>query len=396
MKDANNKPQHYSDYQFEIYSGLHGTPPSIPVSAEELEAAAKKKLRREAYDYIEGGAGAESTIQANLRAFEQWSIVPRMLRDVSHRDYQKNLFGTTLLAPMALAPIGQMAHVCEDAELACARAAAQVGLPYTLSTVSSATFEDIAEVEGLSKWYQLYWPNDDDLLGSFLQRAEKAGFEAVMVTLDTALLGWRERDLQNVFFPGTNGIGLSNYFTDPVFQKRLGLTKPPATEKEIQAAFTEWTQVFSKPNWTWDDLEAIQSRTKLPVILKGIQHPEDAQKAIEAKVQGIVVSNHGGRQVDGAIGALEALPQVAKAIDGRIPVLFDSGIRRGADIVKALALGADAILIGRPYVWGLALEGAKGVESVLRRLLAEFDLTMALSGFRSTKDLSPSVLHPAR
>ena len=239
-----------------------------------------------------------------------------------------------------------------------------------------------------TRWFQLYWPNDPKIAQSFVERAEAAGYSALLVTLDTRLLGWRERDIQAAYLPFHTGEGLANYFSDPHFRRRL--SAPP--EKNLAGAVIEFAKVFRYLSWTWKNLDLLRQTTSLPIILKGILHPDDARLAIEAGVDGIVVSNHGGRQVDGAIAALDALPPIARVVNGRVPLLFDSGIRRGADIVKALALGATAVLIGRPFIWGLAVDGEKGVRTVLQRLLAEFDLTMALSGYTHQNQLSPSAL----
>ena len=363
--------------------------PDLPVSIEDLEAAAKKVLSPQSFNYAAGGAGAEDTMRANLDAFKKWAIVPRVMRDISRRDYSLRLFNTDLPAPLALAPIGQLGTVHRRAEEAAGRAAASLGLPMSLSTVASTSIEDVAKAMGGSpRWFQLYWPNDPNITRSFLERAEAAGYSAVLVTLDTRVLGWRERDLREAYLPFHKGEGLANYFSDPQFRKRL--SQPP--EDNLAGAVIEFANVFRHLNWTWKHLDLLRKVTSLPIVLKGILHPDDARTAIETGVDGIVVSNHGGRQVDGAIAALEALPPIAEVVKQRVPLLFDSGIRRGADIVKALALGATAVLIGRPFVWGLAVDGEKGVRTVLQRLLAEFDLTMALSGYTHQKQLTHSSL----
>lgn len=381
----------FSDFQSLIYQeGMLGRKPDLPITIEGIEAAAKQVLSAQSYNYAAGGAGAENTMAANLDAFKKWAIVPRMMRDVSQRSYNVQLFNTDLPAPLALAPMGQLGSVRADAEVASGKAAGSLGLPMILSTVSSTSLEDVATAMGNSpRWFQLYWPNDQHLTKSFLKRAEAAGYTALFVTLDTRILGWRERDLSEAYLPFHFGEGLANYFSDPYFRSRLA--KSP--EQDLAAAIGEFAKVWSHLNWTWESIAFLRDNTSLPIVLKGILHPDDASKAVEVGVDGLVVSNHGGRQVDGAIAALDALPMVAKAVGGRIPVLFDSGIRHGADIVKALALGAKAVLIGRPFVWGLAVDGENGVRTVLQHLLAEFDLTMALSGYTHQDELDSTHLY---
>jgi isopentenyl diphosphate isomerase/L-lactate dehydrogenase-like FMN-dependent dehydrogenase len=380
----------FANFQYEIYArGLAGEQPTLPVSMEALQERAREELSAPAYGYVAGGAGAERTMHANLKAFERWKIVPRMLRDVAVRDLSSTLLGTELPAPVMLAPIGVQSIVHPEAELATGRAAAAQGVPFILSTAASHSMEQVAEaVDGASRWYQLYWPKDRDLAASFVSRAQLAGYSAIVVTLDTWMLGWRPRDLQNAYLPFLKGEGVANYFSDPVF--RAALEKPP--EEDLGPAIGHWAYQFSNPSVTWADLEWLREQTELPIVLKGIVHADDARRAVQAGADGLIVSNHGGRQVDGALGALEALPAVREAVGGGLPVLFDSGIRTGADIFKALALGADAVCLGRPYVWGLGLDGQAGVEQVLRCLLAEFDLTLALSGYTSPDQVDASAL----
>jgi isopentenyl diphosphate isomerase/L-lactate dehydrogenase-like FMN-dependent dehydrogenase len=262
-----------------------------------------------------------------------------------------------------------------------------------LSTVSSRSIEEVAEAMGAAtRWFQLYWGKDMELTASMLRRAEKAGYGAVVVTLDTSMLAWRERDLSYPYLPFLLGQGLANYFSDPVF--RTHLPKPP--EEDPAAAIRLWGALFSNTSLTWQHLRQLREHTKLPILLKGILHPDDARKALEHGADGIIVSNHGGRQVDGAVASLDALPGVVKAVGNQAPVLFDSGIRRGADVLKAVALGARAVLVGRLYVWGLAVAGEQGVREVLLNLLADTDLTLALSGYSSFAELDPAALAPAR
>jgi len=288
-----------------------------------------------------------------------------------------------------LAPVGVQSIVHPEAEIAVGKAAGAHGVPVILSTASSYTMEQVAEAMGdASRWYQLYWPKDRDLAASFVARAGQAGYGAIVVTLDTWLLGWRPRDLQHAYLPFLKGEGVANYFSDPVF--RAALERAP--EEDLGPAIGHWAYQFANPTVTWADLAWLREQTSLPIVLKGILHAEDARRAVEQGVDGLIVSNHGGRQVDGAIGALDALPEIREAVGGELAVLFDSGIRTGADIFKALALGANAVCLGRPYVWGLALDGRSGVEDVLRSLLAEFDLTVALSGYTSLAQLDSSTL----
>jgi isopentenyl diphosphate isomerase/L-lactate dehydrogenase-like FMN-dependent dehydrogenase len=312
-----------------------------------------------------------------------------MLEDVSERDLSRTILGTRLPAPVLVAPIGVQSILHPDGELASARAAASVGVPYVASTAASHTLEEIAGAVGEGpRWYQLYWPRGEELAASLVRRAEAAGYTALVVTLDTWLLGWRPRDLQHAYLPFLQGVGIANYLADPVFCEALDA--PP--EEDPQAAVGHFVGVFSNPSVTWDDLAWLRSATRLPILLKGILHPDDARRAREAGVDGVIVSNHGGRQVDGAIATLDALPGVAEAVGDDLAVLLDSGVRSGADALKALALGAQAVLLGRPAMWGLALGGEEGVRRVLRAFLADFDLALALSGHRSPEGLGPHVL----
>jgi lactate 2-monooxygenase len=385
-------PARYSgiERQLEIYqSGLKGAKPAVPVSPVLLEQKAREVLEPRAYDYVAGAAGGEQTARANLEAFYRWRIVPRMLRDVSQRDLSLELLGRTLPAPVLLAPVGVQGIIHAEAELATARAAASLGVPSVLSTLSSRPMEPVAQACGdAPRWFQLYWTTHPEVTASLLRRAEAAGYSALVVTLDTAILGWRERDLQHPYLPFLQAEGLANFFTDPVFRSLL--PRPP--QEDPMAAVRLWAGICSNTALTWNDLSFLRGHTRLPILLKGVLHPEDAQRALDAGMDGLIVSNHGGRQVDGAIAALDALPAVVRAVNRRIPVLFDSGIRRGADAIKALALGARAVLLGRLYIWGLALGGEMGVREVLLNFLADLDLTLALSGYRSCRELDETAL----
>jgi lactate 2-monooxygenase len=388
MTDA--APTPFGNYQYEIYlQGLAGQLPELPLSWDALEAAAAAKLDDGARGYVFGGSGSEDTQRENLAAFRRWRIVPRMLRDVAQRDLRTTVLGTAMPAPVLLSPVGVQSIVHPDGELAVARAAASEGVPLVASTASSFTLEEIAAAGGdAPRWFQLYWPKDDDLAASFVGRAEAAGYGAIVVTLDTPLLAWRPRDLQGAYLPFLKSVGIANYLADPVF--RAALERTP--EEDPQAAVGHFVGQFSNPAATWAGIDQLRALTELPLILKGINHPDDAREARERGVDAVLVSNHGGRQVDGAVAALDALPGVVDAVGDDLTILFDSGIRGGADIMKALALGADATLVGRPYLWGLALAGEDGVRTVLRALLAELDLTLALSGHSTPATLGRDVL----
>lgn len=373
--------------QFEIYmAGLQGQKPIIPIAPDELERQASQKMSIEAQSYW---SSMPETTEANRTALQRWRIIPRMLRDVSQRNLQIQLFGQTYPFPLLLAPIGVQSIIHPEAEVAVARAASSLGVPIILSTASSKSIEEVAEASGTApRWFQLYWSKDNDLNASFVKRAEQAGYSAIVVTLDTRLLSWREQDLQHAYLPFLQAEGLANYFSDPVF--RNALPQPP--EENPFNAIRHFIDIFLTPALTWQDLNFLRQHTTLPVLLKGILHPDDARLALEQGVDGLIVSNHGGRQLEGARAAIDALPDIVDVVQERVPVLFDSGIRRGADIIKALALGAQAVLLGRPYTWGLALAGEQGVREVVRNLLADLDLTLALSGYASIKSLERAMI----
>src|SRR4051794_21334047 len=320
-----SEQQPFANYQYEVYlQGLADQVPELPFTYDEWERCAREKLDDGPYGYVAGGAGSEDTMRANLEAFRRWRIVPRMLRDVRERDMSVELLGMQLDAPLLLAPVGVQRIVHPEGELPAARAAAALGVPVVLSTASSTPMEDVAEAMGdAPRWYQLYWPNDDELAASFVQRAEAAGYGAIVVTLDTFMLAWRPRDLAGSYLPFLKGVGTQQYFSDPVF--RRGLEKAP--EEDLEASVGKWVLAYSDPGITWERLAFLRDHTSLPIVLKGINHPGDARLALERGVDAIVVSNHGGRQVDGAVGALDALPRVADEVEGAVPILFDSGIR---------------------------------------------------------------------
>lgn len=418
-----------SDYgrerQSNIYvSGLAGTLPTVPIDMATLEARAREIMSPEAFAYVAGGAGLESTMRENRDAFERWRIVPHMLRDVSSRDTSVELFGRKLDSPFLLAPIGvqEMAH--PDADLATARAAAAEGVPMIFSNQASVSMEDCAAAMGNApRWFQLYWSKSNELVASLVERAEASGCEAIVVTLDTTLLGWRIRDLDLAYLPFLRGKGIAQYTSDPVFQRLLDVApagNAPDQKRTVNlntlkvllelitkypddlltnvrsgkplAAVRQFVGIYSRPSLTWEDLPFLRQHTKLPILLKGIQHPADAQRARDEGIDGIIVSNHGGRQVDGAVGSLDALHAIAQTLGPDYPLLFDSGIRGGADTFKALALGARAVCIGRPYIWGLAVAGQAGVQDVLRNFKADFDLTMGLAGCPAIADIGPENL----
>ena len=360
-----------------------GTP--WPVGADAWETRAKEALEQGPFDYVAGGAGAEETVRANLDAFRRRALRPRMLAGTAERDMSVEVLGLRSPAPFLLAPIGVLSIVHADAELAVARACKATGVPMVLSSAASTALEDIAAVDP-PRWFQLYWWGDPELAERLVRRAEGAGYGAIVLTLDTLTLGWRPRDLRNGYLPFLQAEGVAHFFSDPVFRERL--EKPP--EDDPTTASLMALAAFPNLGLTWDDLSRLREWTSLPLLVKGILRADDARKALERGMDGIVVSNHGGRQVDGSIAALDALVEVREAVGRDTPVLMDSGVRTGADVVKAVALGADAVLLGRPYVYGLAVGGQDGVETVVRQLAGEVDLTLALSGARSVADLDPS------
>jgi len=421
MKNQKSAPP---AWQKDIYlNGFSGIKPKVNIDFHKLEEVAKNSMSPEAFAYIAGGAGNESTLSSNQQVFEKYKIIPRMLRNVSERDMSLELFGQTLPAPVLLSPVGVLEMVSKEADVAVGKAAAEFGLPYIFSNQSSRPMEAVAAAMGNSpRWFQLYWSKSNDLVASFVQRAEQCGCSAIVVTLDTSMLGWRTRDLDIAYLPFLEGKGIAQYTSDPVFQKLMDdPDEDPPTKRKITAqtingviqmvknypgsgffsklisgrplkAIQKFTSIYSNPALTWEDLKFLRQHTKLPILLKGILHPEDARKAVDYGMEGIIVSNHGGRQVDGSINTLEALPNVVQAVGGKIPVLMDSGVRGGADIFKALALGAKAVCIGRPYVYGLAIAGEEGVKTVLRNFLTDFELTMGLSGCKNLSEIHRDTL----
>ena len=414
--------------QSAIYrAGAFGRRPAVPTDGTQLETAARKVMSKRGFAYVAGSAGSGSSAEGNVAAFSRWRTVPRMLVDTTARDTSVELFGRRHESPLLVAPVGVLSMADDAADLAVARGAREQRVTPILSTQASVPMEDVARALGGSgHWYQLYWSSNDELVESLVARAEACGSDALVVTLDTAYLGWRPRDLDLGHLPFARGEGIAQYTSDPVFQRlvreRVAAAKPSArprptpaavatllsmsrnhpgdtrhnlTAPEPRAAVETFLEVFSRPSLTWDELPRLRSLTSLPIVLKGILHPDDARRAVDAGADGVYVSNHGGRQVDRSVAALDALPGVVEAVRGagsQAPIIFDSGIRCGADVFVALALGATAVGIGRPHVYGLALAGADGVSEVLRNLRAELDLQLALTGCTSLADLTPDRL----
>jgi lactate 2-monooxygenase len=410
-------------------AGAFGERPAVPADFAELERRAATAMSPTAWAYVSGGAGEGATMRANRAAFDRWQIVPRMLPGHARRDLSVELLGRRLPAPVLLAPIGAAGLVCRDSDLLIGRAAAEAGVPYIMSNQGCSPMEQIGAAMGSApRWFQLYWSTDEALVDSLLARAERSGAEAIVVTLDTTMLGWRPQDLNLASLPFSQGIGIAQYTSDPRFvqivRDRLAARdaatdgeRPRVTaaalrtllsisrehpgdlrrnlrSPEPRAAVETFLDIYSNPGLTWEQLATVRARTTLPVLLKGIQHPDDARRAVDLGFSGVIVSNHGGRQVDGAIGSLDALPAIREAVGPRTPLVLDSGVRTGSDVVKALALGADAVTLGRPYIYGLALAGQDGVRDVVANLIAELDLTMGLMGAGSLADLTPDVLRP--
>lgn len=409
-----------TDWQKEIYlNGFAGKKLSVSVDLSNLEQKAKSTLSSRAFEYIAGGAGFHHTVSQNRSAFDQYKIIPRMLNDVSERDTSVDILGTKLPTPLLLSPVGVLELCHRDADLAVAKAAAATGVPYIFSNQASYPMEQVAGVmKDSPRWFQMYWSKSRDLVASFARRAEASGCKAIVVTLDTTLLGWRTRDLDIPYLPFLEGKGIAQYTSDPVFQKIMDEPDEEPQEKRAitlhsiaglikmtnrypggnffsklisgrpRRAVQKFVAIYSNPALTWNDLSFLRENTRLPIILKGIIHADDAKKAIDYGMNGIVISNHGGRQVDGGIATLDALPKIVDVVQNKMPVLIDGGIRGGADMFKALALGANAVCIGRPYAYGLAIAGELGVNHVIRNFMADFELTMALAGCKNIREIS--------
>lgn len=371
------------NYQTTRYTGMDPYR-EFPISIGEWRSAARTRMPEEAWGYLEGGAGSESTMNGNIEAFSKWKLRPRYLKDVSERDISARYLGRKESTPFILAPIGVMSIISRSGEVAAARAAGKFGIPFVLSTVSSSSIEEVAsKAESTEKWFQIYPGKDVEIVKSMIRRAENAGYSTLVVTVDTTMLGWRERDLKNEYLPFLKGEGIANYLTDEVFLSRLQ-HKP---EQDMNEAVLKFLSVYVNPSFSWSDLREIIRFTRLPVVLKGISHPDDVATAVESGVKGIVVSNHGGRQVDGAVSTIDSLAAITDGVTVGADIFLDSGIRHASDAMKAIALGARAVLIGRPYAYALAVGGERGVEAYLNQLTAEMDLQMGLAGFRSLDEL---------
>lgn len=413
-------------HQRSIYfAGVAGERPRVPLDAASLEHEAEKRLSAQAYAYIAGGAGAGQTVAANRADFNHWRIRPRMLNDVSEVDLSTRLISNTLPAPLLLAPLGVMELAHPESDLAIGRAAAKHGVPLILSNQASRPMEEVAKAMGdAPRWFQLYWSREEELVKSFVSRAENCGCSAIVVTLDTKMLGWRVKDLDLAYLPFLRGKGIAQYTSDPVFQRLIEeMPDDPAAPRprinfnslaalwqmlnahpgrpldnlrsgRAQKAVKLFTGIYTNPTLNWEHIARLRGYTRLPIILKGVLHPEEAARAVDEGVDGLIVSNHGGRQVDGAISTIAALPAIADAVKGRIPLILDSGVRSGADMIKALALGASAVAIGRPYAYGLALAGEEGVSEVIRAMLSDFELNLRLAGGTKPSDVDASWLVP--
>ncbi|GAA1086854.1 alpha-hydroxy-acid oxidizing protein [Tsukamurella strandjordii] len=372
----------FGSFQDGIYAeGLLAKHRRFPYTFTDLEERARQVLDHATFDYVRGGAGDESTQDLNVTELRRYGFVPRMLRDRSERDLSTTFLGRTLDAPIVLCPVGVNGLVHEGGDLEVARAAKALGVAAMYSTLSEAPLEEIADARGDSfAAFQLYPTKDDQLTDNLVRRAGAAGFDAITITLDTGSLGWRPRDLGNGYIPFLRGRCLANYLTDPRFLEICGTDTPPPLHAGIV-----WSSLFSKPTFSWDDVARIRRLTDLPIILKGICHTEDARRAAAEGIDAIACSNHGGRQANGGLPAISHLEGV---LDAGLPVTFDSGIRDGVDILRVVGLGATLAGIGRPYVYGLTIGGAAGVEHVIRSLLAEADLTMAADCLTTLADLA--------
>ncbi|KAI1350141.1 glycolate oxidase [Xylaria sp. FL0043] len=398
MEDTKPIPAPFGNYQSEIYAKgmLQGTLPPLTTDPNKLRLQAKKLMREDAYNYIAGGAGECATMEANRLAFRQWKIVPRMMRPNVPRDLKVTLFGEQYDSPVLVAPVGAQEVYHKEKEIGTASACAELNVPFIMSTLATTPMKEIVKASGdHPRWFQLYWPRDDEITASILRTVKASGFKVLVVTVDTVRMGWRPADLDAAFVPFLKGAGNDVGFTDPVFRRKFAERKGGSAtpEDDPVAAAQYWLgEAFCGDSFAWDKLEVLRKHWDGPIVLKGIQHPEDAVLAVQHGVDGIVVSNHGGRQVDGAVGSLEMLPEIVAAVGDKTTVLFDSGIRTGADIFKALALGAKAVLIGRPVMYGLGIAGQVGAKHVIASLLADFDGTMGLAGVKSVADLNQATL----
>ena len=409
----------------EIYiGGARGARPQIPMRFEELEARAKRVMGHKEFGYVYTGAGDQNSVKNNREAFSKYKIVPRMLRDVSVREIRTSVSYFKNIPPLFLSPVGVLNLACKNGDLELAKACKAVGVPLIISNQASQPMEEIShQLDGSPFAFQLYWSKSDELVRSFIGRAEKSGAKALFITLDTTLLGWRPIDLNNAYLPFLLGEGIAQYTSDPVFNQlkekyaqtksidaprgnlisqvinayKLMKNHPGGVFKNMSSrdaikAVRCFIDIYTRPSLSWDEIKKAREWTDLPIFLKGILHSDDALKAKDYGINGLLVSNHGGRQVDGAISSLDALVNIRKRIDRDFPIILDSGVRTGADIFKALALGADAVGIGRPYVYALGLGKARGVKEYLTNLMAEFELNMALAGCRSISEIKQVAL----
>ncbi|KAK4044574.1 FMN-dependent dehydrogenase [Parachaetomium inaequale] len=407
----------YGQYQFDLYAQaiIGGQKPIVMTDPNKLEQAAKEAMTPEAFNYVFGGAGEQATMHANRLAFRQWKLIPRMLRPTVPRDLSVKLFGKTYDTPLLMAPVGVQGAYHPDGEKGVATACASLGVPFIYSTASTTPLEDVATAADLSinpassspaesgkptmtvapRWFQLYWPLDDAITASLLDRARAAGCDALVVTLDTFTMSWRPLDLDTGYLPFARGEGNALGFSDPVFRKKFAeQSDGDAVEDNVMMASRSWLgEVFSGHAHRWEDLATLRRLWgDGPIVLKGVLSVQDAEMAVRYGMDGIVVSNHGGRQLDGAVPSLEMLPEIVDAVGDRLTVLFDSGIRTGADVLKALALGAKAVLVGRPVIYGLGAAGSEGARHVLAGILADVDQSMGLAGVQKVAELNRGIL----
>lgn len=416
---ATNAQKDVLAYEQSVFkAGLHSSRPAFTFHSDQWEPQAQRVLSAPSWGYVHGNAGAGSTYEKNLKAFQRWSIVPRRLVSSRRNEAGEEIFAdtkTTVLGqqlpfPVAIAPIGVQKIFNSEGENAAARAAASLKIPYILSTASSTSIEDVARANGehSPRWFQLYWPSreNDDITISMLQRAKMSGYTTLFVTLDTYVLGWRASDLDNGYNPfiRPDRMGVEIGMTDPVFREKFkkkhhyGIDDCDAhdhhqTGRDLGPAAQEWAKiVFPGHSHTWEDIAFLKENWEGPIVLKGIQSVGDARKCVEVGVQGLVVSNHGGRQQDGGVSSLAMLPKIAAEVGNKVDVFFDSGVRCGADIMKALALGAKCVLLGRPYLYGLAIGGEEGVRHVLRAMCGDLTKNMHLAGLRGIDEVTRDIL----
>ncbi|KJZ72110.1 hypothetical protein HIM_08483 [Hirsutella minnesotensis 3608] len=374
-----------------LLEGLRGQLPVVPTDPRKIQGKAKQVMPKNGYDYITGAAGEEATKEANRLAFRQWRIVPRVLTPTTPRNLSVTLFGHRYGAPAIMAPIGDQSLYHPDKEVGTAIACANLSVPFTLSTAASTGIEElVAKAPRGPKWFQLYWPFNEELLASILNRAHASGYQVLVVTLDGWAGGWRPSDLDTANAPNFLGQGNEVGFQDPVFRKMFAEESEGGTpENDTIAASVSWiTKVISGTSQDWSHLRILRKHWKGPIVLKGILSVQDARMAVRYGMDGIVVSNHGGRQMDGGVATLDVLPEIVDAVGKRTTVLFDSGLRTGADVFKALALGAKAVLVGRPVVYGLGINGTAGALAAFAGILADLDITMGFAGAKRVSDLT--------